>query len=168
MSTGAAPPFTHLPHLIMKTSSITPVTGPWDVGQGALWTLSLWDGHSSHPPMSPGERESEKITYIHHSPAFRADKVKTLVCLLKNGVNWQTPHGLPVADRRLPVTDDCGFSLTICAMIDDWDTAEAFSSLTAVSQTLCLNIKHHYAVNEKPSHSVLLLFFWLYPPSSVY
>lgn len=118
--------------------------------------------------MSPGEGESEKPTYIHHLQAFEPDKVKTLVCLLKNRLNWQTPHGLPVADGRLPVTDDGGFSLAICAMIDEWDTAEAFSSPTAVSQTLCLNIKHHYAVNENLSHNVLLLFFWLLPLSPAY
>lgn len=98
--------------------------GPCLCGMDTLATL-----------MSPGEGESEKTTCIHHLQAFQADKRKTLVCLLKNGLNWQTPHGPPVADGRLPVTDHGGFSLAICAMIDEWDTAEAFSSPTAVSQT---------------------------------
>lgn len=85
--------------------------------------------------MCPGEGESEKTTCIHHLQAFQGDKVKTLVCLLKNGLNWQTPHGLLVANGHLPVTDDGGFSLAICAMIDEWDTTEAFSFPSAVYQT---------------------------------
>lgn len=70
-------------------------------------------------PMSPIEEASMKTTYIHHLQAFQADKAKIVVCLLKNGLNCQAPHGLPLADGRLPVTDDGDFSLTICAMIDE-------------------------------------------------
>lgn len=50
-----------LPHLVMKTSSITPLTGPWDVGQATLWGWSLWIDNPlrSHP--SPPERERERV-----------------------------------------------------------------------------------------------------------
>lgn len=49
-----------LPHLVMKTSSITPLTGPWDVGQATLWGWSLWIDSPLHPHPSPLERERER------------------------------------------------------------------------------------------------------------
>lgn len=86
-----------------------PTDRPLGCGAGSSLGLFFVDGCPFLPLAPPGEGESEKTVCIHHWQAFQADKRKALACLLKNGLNWQAPHGPAAADGRLPVTSDGAF-----------------------------------------------------------
>lgn len=108
-----------LPHLVMKTSSITPLTGPWDVGQATLWGWSLWKDIPLHPhpsPLESKERQGGKRLYIHHWQGIQGDSVKRHWCVLDR-MDWI--GSLHMVQGEVVGHYWHGLSQAICVLIDE-------------------------------------------------